>query len=119
MVLIISRAPRSSPGNIYNRPSPSGLLGDVRKLLVLHPTSLLRACDTFPIHSGPTWTPPPTLAVNPAPTRTQPLNPHNEQCASRSSPAVAMGATVAVKDLVNLFNKIETMPGAHFCGRGR
>ena len=37
------------------------------------------ACDTFPIHFGPTWTPPPTLAVNPAPTRTQPLNPHNEQ----------------------------------------
>ena len=118
MVLTISRAPRSSPGNIYNHPSPSGL-GDVRKLLVLHPTSLLGACDTFPIHSGPTWTPPPTLAVNPAPTRTQPLNPHNEQCASRSSPAVAMGGTFTVKNLVILLKKIGIMPGAHFCGRGR
>ena len=63
--------------------------------------------------------PPPNLAVNRAPTRTQPLNPRNEQCDSRSSPAVAMGGTVTVKDLVILFNKIEIMPGAHFCGRGR
>ena len=62
---------------------------------------------------------PPTLAVNPAPTRTQPLNPYNEQCASRSSPAVAMGGTVTVQDLVILFDKIEIMPEAHFCGRGR
>ena len=77
------------------------------------------ACDTFPIHSGPTWTPPATLAVNPAPTRTQPLNPHNEHCASRSSPAVAMGGTVTVKGIVILFNSIEIMPGTHFCGPGR
>ena len=123
MVLTISRAPRSSRGNICHRLLPSGVLGDVRKLLVLHPTSLLRCVryqiSSFPIHSGPTWTPPSTLEANPAPTRTQPLNPHSEQCASRSSPAVAMGGTVTVKDLVILFNKIEIMPGAHFCGRGR
>ena len=123
MVLTISRAPRSSPGNIYNHPSPSGLLSDVRKRLVLHSASLLRCVryqiSSFPIHSGPTWTAPPTLAANPAPTRTQPLSPHNEQCASRSSPAVAMGGTVTVKDLDILSDKIEIMPGALFCGQGR
>ena len=111
VVLTISRAPRSSPGNIYNRPSPSCFLGDVRKLLVLHPTSLLRCVryqiSSIPIHSGPTWTPPQTLALNPAPTRTQPLNPHNEQCASRSSPAVAMGGKVTVKGIIIMFIKIE------------
>ena len=63
--------------------------------------------------------PPPTLAANLAPTRTQLLSPHNEQCALRSSPTVAMGGPGNVKDLVILFNKTETMPGAHFCGRGR
>ena len=63
--------------------------------------------------------PPPTLAVNLAPTRTQPLNPHNEQCVSCSSLAVAMGGTAKAKDLVILFNEIEIMPGAYFSGRGR
>ena len=63
--------------------------------------------------------PPPILAVNPAPTRTQTLNPHNEQCVSRSFPAIAMGGKATVKDLVILFNKIDLMPGAHFCGRDR
>ena len=62
---------------------------------------------------------PPTLAVNPAPTRIQPLNPHNAQCASCSSPAVAMGGAVTVKDFVILFHIIEITPGAHFCGGGR
>ena len=64
---------------------------------------------SIPDQHGP---PPQTLAVNSAPTRTQPLNPHNERCAP-------MGGTATVKDLFILFNKIEVTPGAHCSGRGR
>ena len=42
MVRTISRAPLFTPGNVFNHPLPSGLYGNVQKLFVLHPTSLLR-----------------------------------------------------------------------------
>ena len=97
MVLTICRAPKLPPGFMCKLPSPSGPVGDIRLLPVLHPTFLCSgACVT---HSNP-----------PSRVNKDLLNPRDEQYASRSSRAVAMGGTVTMFDVDILLEQIDLKP---------
>ena len=70
--------------------------------------------NLLPYPSRANMDPPPTLVVNPGPSRTPIRNPYDEQSASRSSPAAVMDSTFTVEDVHILFNEIHIMPDAHF-----
>ena len=99
---------RSSPGYIYNLPSTSGPVGDVRKTLVLHPTSPVGDVRKLPVlpptflHSG--------ACVTPIPINADPPNPRDEQYASNSSHAVALDGTDTVTDVNTLFAQMDLKP---------
>ena len=112
VVLITPEHTSSSPGYIYDLPSTSGPVGDVRIQRVLHPTGPDSDVREIPVlHStflcsGACVTPLPTKSR----TNADPLNPRDEQYASRSSRAVALGGADTVTDVGMLFEQMDLMP---------